>query len=270
MSDQVNENIPQQEETNEAPLEFYIDQDSKLTFPTLAYSALTSTDELCRMAKVIFQNFADYYGISVNFNQNNGALTLSVHFAQIENQDPDKYYAFEPNGTFKGNKESGLRRIQQFEKTVTEGNKFTLSENGKSAMAKYMSKNARDQKGDVKWGALGLITQYSETPFGGQTVVCNVINFVSPIAVLRELYGDKARVLESVDENGQAVLTEVEVDYEINVLQSLQQPNMYGALTTPPNEGPFKIDIRQINKVQLKKAAKEVGVNISIGRNIIR
>ena len=259
-------------EEKREPLEFYIEDDQKLVFPTLAYSTLTSSDELCLMAKAIFQNFADYYGTSVNFNPSNGQLSLCVHFAQIENQEDGKYYAFEPNsGKLNGaGTESGLRRIQQFDRTISEGNKFSITEDGKSAMAKYMNRMAKDGDGNVRWNAIGTITQYCDpAPLGSQPVICNVINNVSPIAVLRELYGDKARLLSSIDENGKVEVEEVDVDYDILVLQSLQQPGING-LATPANEGPFKIDIRMINKQQLKKSAKEVGMNLVMGRNIIK
>lgn len=266
MSDQSN---AQQQEENQA-LEFFIDKNDKLVFPTLANSILTTSDELCRMAKMIFQNFEDYYGTVAVIN--NGVLTLSVHFAQIENRNDGAYYAFEPNGSLNGaNKESGLRRIKQFDRTVTEGNKFSITENGKSAMGKFMSRQAKDQNGNVKWNALGVITQYSDAQlFGGTPILCNVINLVDPIAVLKELYGEEARLLTSIDEDGNAVLEETPVDYEILVLSSLQVPGINGALNTPSNEGPFKIDIRQINKKQLKKSAQQVGMNLTMGRNIIK
>lgn len=251
--------------------EIFIDQDSKLVFPTLAYSNLTSTDQLCKMMQAIFSVYADYYGATVTYNPNTNQLTLNAHFAQLENQEEGKVYAFEPNGVLKGkNSESGLRRIQQFERTVSEGNRFSITEDGKTGLAKFITRSFKNDKNEVKWAALGLITQYYDpAPFGGQAVTCNVINGISPIAILKELYGDKANIYVGKDADGQAAFEETDVEYEIVVISSLQQPN-YNGVVSNPSEGPFKIDIRQISKKRLQESAKEVGVNFAFGKRIIR
>lgn len=257
--------------TEKEVFEIYVDQDSKAVFPTLAYSNLTSTDTLCKMATQIFSVYADFYGCIVNYNATNSQLTLCAHFAQMENLEDGKIYAFEPTGVLKGNStESGLRRIQKFERTVSEGNKFTLTEDGKSGLAKFMTRGTRNEKGEVKWGSIGLVTQYADpAPFGGQSVTCNVVNNISPIAILRELYGDKAKLLSGIDENGNAIIEDTDVEYEIVVISSLAQPG-YNGMMQPAADGPFKIDIRQISKKRLQESAKEVGVNFAMGRRIIR
>ena len=257
-------------EAEKEVFEIFVDQDNKAIFPTLAYSNLTSSDILIQMASSILSVYADYYGCVVNFNPSSGQLTLCAHFAQIEYLEDGKIYAFEPTGVLKGtNTQSGLRRIQQFERTVSEGNKFSITEDGKSGLAKFMTRGTKNEKGEVRWGLTGMITQYSNpAPFGGQVVTCNVVNNISPIAILRELYGDKAKILSGIDDNGQAIIDNVDVDYEIVVISSLQQPGY--ASQQNVNEGPFKIDIRQISKKRLQESAKEIGFNPTFGRRIIR
>ena len=258
-------------ETEKDLFEIFVDQQDKLVFPTLAYSNLTSSDELCKIAGTILSAYADYYGCTANYNPQNGQLTLCAHFAQIENQEEGKVYAFEPTGAIKGNgSESGLRRIQQFENTVSNGNKFSITDAGKSGLAKFMSGATKNEKGEVKWNALGVLTQYFDpAPFGQQGVTTNVVNNISPIAIFRELYGDKAKALAGVDDNGSAIIEDVDVEYEIVVLRSLAQPG-YNGMQTNPSEGPFSIDIRQISKKRLQESAKEIGVNCAFGKKIIR
>ena len=274
MSDIKNpENVAQQTEgANEEKekLEFYIEQEDKLVFPTLSYNAVMSTDDLCNLANMIFSNFADHYGTKIVM-QPNGVLTFSVLFAQIENQDEEKYYAFEPGSSlYKGKRESGLRRILQLDKTITNGNKFQITEDGKSAMLKYMENDTKDGKGNVKWNNPNIITTHLEQPIGGMNPIpCNVINFVSVTRVLEEIYGTKARLLTGISESGDAIIEETDVYYMIIPGAVVPKHSIYG-MNTPSNEGPFQVEIKQISSPMTGKTLRDLGINYAYSSNIIR
>ena len=273
MSDIKDENVQQNTGDNDVTedrLEFYIDQDSKLVFPTLSYNAVMSTDELCNIANLIFGNFADHYGTKINM-QPNGQLTFSVVFAQIENRDESKYYAFEPSSSlYKGQRESGLRRVLQLEKTIANGNKFQISEDGKSAMSKYMENDTKDNKGNVRWNSTQIITSYIENPVGGlNPIPCNVINFVSVTKVLEEVYGTKARLLTGISDNGDAIIEETDVYYLVVPGAVVPKHTIYG-MATPTNEGPFQVEIKQVSTPMTGKTLRDLGINYAYSSNIIR
>lgn len=261
MSDSVNNtnNTSEEAKKEKDVFEIVVDQDSKMTFPTLASSKLETTDHLCELANTLFKPiFADWKGSVVNFNPNTGRLYMSLFFDQTIPVADGEIRGFEPLGGAKEESNSGLRRIQSFEQRQTEGNKFTISENAKSGLAKFIAKDNRQT--EVNWKALGLITQD-----GDANVTRNVVNFIDPRAILREIYGTKINVFVGHDENGAPVFEEHEVDYQIIVLRASASAAMDNKR---PEEGPFDIDIRQIDKAQLVDSQQKMGVR-STGRRII-
>ena len=266
---EVNNTTP--EEVKEE-LELVIDQDQKMKFPTLASSKLTSTDELCGWVNRLFgEVFADYDGSVVKFNQSTGRLYISLFFNQIDAVAEGDIRAFEPaGGTDKSDTNSGLRRIQALERTVINGNKYVITDAAKSMLAKCV---AKDNRGEVNWNALNLITQnFEPVSYGyGKGKTQNVINLIDPRAVLRELFGTKVNTYVGNDENGAPVFEEHDADYEIIVLRALGYPNQF--MMNPqvtPEEGPFEIDIRQIDQKQLIESQKRLGITATIGKRIIR
>lgn len=252
--------------------EIVIDQDQKMKFPTLASSKLTSTDELCGWANRLFGAvFADYDGSVVKYNQSTGRLYMSLFFNQIETTGDGELRAFEPaGGADKSETNSGLRRIQALERTVINGNKYTITDAAKSALAKFVVK---DNRGEVNWNRLDLITQnFEPSGYGyGKGKTQNVVNLIDPRAVLRELFGTKINVFVGNDENGSPVFEEHNADYEIIVLRALGYANQF--MMNPqstPEEGPFEIDIRQIDQEQLVESQKRLGITGSLGKRIIR
>ena len=262
-------NVTEEVKTDQFSID--VDQEDKLKFPTLASSDLTSTDELCRWANMLFGDvFADYDGCVPKFNTQTGRLTLSLFFKQVEQSDGE-LYAFESAMNNKGNESnSGLRRIQRLENTVMNGNKFTLTDSAKSALAKFMAREVKNSHGEVNWSRLDLVTQHFEPAYGSygaRGTTSNVINFVDPREVLRELYGTTVETYVGKDENGAAVFEQHETDYEIIVIRAIamQMPGMQ-----VPEEGPFQIDIRQVDKQQLIESQKQLGVTTTFGKRIIR
>lgn len=248
--------------------EICIDQNQKMKFPTLASSQLTSTDELCEWANSIFKPvFADYKGSVVKYNANTGRLYMSLYFYQIDSIADGELRAFEPvGGAIKAENNSGLRRIQALDRIVANGNKFVITDAAKSAIAKFVTK---DNRGEVNWNALNLITQHFESD-GYKGITYNVINLIDPRTVMRELFGTKINAYVGNDENGTPVFEEHEADYEIIVLRALGFANqlmMSGQST--PEEGPFEIDVRQIDKEQLIASQKRLGITNSWGKRII-
>lgn len=259
------------EETKEE-FEIVIEKDQKMKFPTLASSKLTSTDELCGWANRLFGSvFADYDGCVVKFNQSTGRLYMSLFFNQIGDAADGQLIAFEPaNATDKSDSNSGLRRIQALERTVINGNKYVITDAAKSALAKFV---AKDNRGEVNWNALNLITQNFE-PAGygfGKGKTQNVINLIDPRAVLRELFGTTISVYVGNDENGNPVFEDHNADYQILVLRALGFANQFAMnAQTTPEEGPFEIDIRQVDQEQLIESQKRLGIATTFGKRIIR
>lgn len=265
MSTDVKTEAAEKKET----MKIKVAQEDKLVFPSIAYSEITSSDKLCKDARPLFSVFGDFVGFGVNFNQLNGLFTMSAYFKQVDESDTG-FKAFSRDITSKSDQSRGIQRIQRFDRVASEGNKFHLEDDAAEMIAPFMHRTVYTNNGEVNWDRNGVVTTRAIQSSFAAPITYSVINFIDPIKILREMYGAKANVYVG-NSDGAPVIEEREVSYQIFVMGSIASmtPNPYGGPMQENPEGPFKLDIRQVDVNETHKAAKEVGLNIQIGPRII-
>ena len=259
------------EAVDEQAMKIEVAPEDKLVFPTVAYSDITSSDKLCKDAKPLFGLvFGDFVGFGVNFNTLTGLFTMSAYFKQVDDAG-DAFQAFSRDVTGKGgDQNSGIQRIQRFDRVASEGNKFHLNDDAAEMIAPFMHRAALTNNGEVNWKMAGVITTRAIQNTFSAPVTYSVINFIDPIKILREMYGAEADIYVGKDNAGNPVTEKKEVSYQILVMGSIATtPNPYGVQQQDNPEGPFKLDIRQVDVDSVHAAAKEVGLNIQVGPRII-
>ena len=232
--------------------ELEISDEQKNSFESVVSIAIKRTDKyLVPMAREIFGSvFEDLNSVAVKIDAN-GRFTMSLFFAQTE-QAAGGTYAF--NFVAKEENASGFRRILALENCVKNGNKFTITDVAKGIFSKFMINEVKDHSGNVDWTKPGIITQQSGTTRAGLPVEFNVINFIDPIKLIKAYTSNLD--ITAIDEAGNAVVENIDVDYQIQYLATL--PTGYPG-QFPPEYGPFRVQVTRLNKKALHEAMAEAG-----------
>ncbi len=242
-------------------------QEDKLPFPTVAYSEYMSSDDFCKTAKPLFGTvFGDFVGFGVYLDTSAAmpVLTMSAFFKQVDDAG-DAFQAFSRDVTGKNDQNSGIQRIQRFERVASEGNKFHLNDEAKEMIAPFMHVKALNHKGEVVWDRAGVVTYRASQSAFSAPITYSVINYIDPIKILREIYGSKANIYVGNDESGNAVIEEKEVAYQII---PMPMANGAGQMVQAGPEGPFNLYINQVDLENAHSAAVAVGINVQFGPRI--
>lgn len=240
-------------------------QEDKLPFPTVAYADYMSSDDFCKIAKPLFGVFEDFvgFGVYLDTNSNIPILTMSAFFKQVD--DAGDFQAFSRDVNGKNNQNSGIQRLQRFERVAAEGNKFHISDTAKEMIAPFMHPKALTNKGDVNWDKAGVITYRASQSAFSAPITYSVINYIDPIKILREIYGSKANIYTANDADGKPIINEKEVGYQII---PMPMANGAGQMLQSTPEGPFNLYITQVDLENAHTAAIAVGINVQFGPRI--
>ena len=257
--------VTKTEAAEENAMKIEVAQEDKLPFPTVAYSDYMSSDDFCKTAKPLFGVFGDFvgFGVYLDTSANMPVLTMSAFFKQVD--DAGDFQAFSRDVTGKNDQNSGIQRIQRFDRVAAEGNKFHLNDEAKEMIAPFMHPKALTNKGEVNWDRAGVVTYRASQSAFSAPITYSVINYIDPIKILREIYGSKANIYVGNDVNGNPVVEAKEVGYQII---PMPMANGAGQMLQAGPEGPFNLYINQVDLENAHSAAVAVGINVQFGPRI--
>ena len=198
-------------------------EEHKLVFPTLRHTMVTSSIELDGTFAQIFKSaYDDFTGFRPCRDRQTGRFYLTACFEQKQYPE-NASTAFEFG--VKQKESTGFERIQSLYRMTTEGNRFHLTDEAKKEIGRFVGIEGRDRNKDVLWNSAEVVSQLGDpqTSFGMPSKTYNVINYIDPVILLKEVYGTKAKVYVG-DENDVPQIETHLVEYEINVLGPLATP----------------------------------------------
>ncbi len=247
-------------EENAKVMKIEVAQEDKLQFPTVSYALYQTSDDFCKTANPLFEVFGDFvgFGVYLDTSTNIPLLTMSAFFKQVD--DAGDFQAFSRDVTGKNDQNSGIQRIQRFDRVASEGNKFHLNDEAKEMIAPFMHAKVLTNKGEVNWDRTGVVTYRASQSAFSAPVTYSVVNYIDPIKILREIYGSMANIYLG---NGETA--EKEVGYQI-IPMPMANPTGQPMQSGP--EGPFQLYITQVDLKNAHQAAVAVGINVQFGPRI--
>ena len=244
-----------------------VEYDHKEAFLGMDLHTMMSSIDLDKKFKTLFEDtFADFVGFRPAWNMNNGRFTLSAFFVQKEFKDGVKT-AFTMQ---KQDKSAALTaRIKRMQNIASNASFFELSEDAKNAFKDYMAIEAKDVSGkNIRWDNNDVVCQLGDPVQGqiGMSKTYNVIHYIDPLPLLRTLYGEKADMVDGYDDDGNPLVREVDVDYDIavlgiqtniNAMNGVQEPNV---MATGITNKPVVLDIHQVNSKGMQAISKSLGI----------
>lgn len=194
-------------------------------FPLTDRGTTMSTIEMDKQFKLLIGSvFEDIFGVRPSWNLATGRLTVSLFFDQAKHS-PDAITAFKVNAV--DGSTGGLDRINRFFNLNAATSMFYLTDEAKEALAPFMADDAKNRDGSIRWESLDVVTQAQDNVSSfGMSKAYNVINYLNPVALLKAIYGDKAKGI-GTDDEGNYSIVERDVDYTIEI-KGIQIPQNNG------------------------------------------
>lgn len=251
-----------QEVKNNAGLEIGIGKGDKAVFPTMGHVKVTSSTEMIKWFKPLFSVFEDFAGFRSNWNTQTNQFYLSACFIQGD-YAPDACVAFRPN-VVKGSKSSGWARVNSFNRATREGNRYHLQDEVRDAIGKYIGMLGRNRDRSINWENRNIVSQICDNPNTMNPRTYNLINFIDPILLLKEIFGSEVSMNTGTDAEGNAIFEDHAVEYGIIVTGPLelnsQFPQQIQITNTPIVNIPVKLQITQVDGKELEDSAAAIGM----------
>src|SRR5574344_77517 len=231
--------------------EFKITIDEHMEFEPICDSKFITSTDLCTLFSQLFsQCFADYEGCS--FETPGGVPSITLYFNHKENLDPTKPLACSKDAPEDKIQNSTLRRTRLLQDRMVNGDRFRLTEVGKSGLKDLIVDDRRllNQNNDIQWNKIvsDVVDPASGFMVGQQyTQVTNL----DPAKILGVLYGSGNN-----DENWA---------YAVQIIKSMPVVSM-GQVANKN----FMLNVLRVSDKNITEFTKKIGLTVSSGLNIIR
>ena len=251
--------IRNDEEQTTKEKSFKIKVKSKDDFKPIADVKYISSKEFgSTITKIFKAAYADCVGCKIEPISNTNQLMISLYFDHNDHTNDPRPVACSLNNSVNSSKNSLVNEIRARHDRLEHGDKFFLTEEGKSGLADFLIDNQYlfDGQGEPKWGK--IVSEVSEMEgnyYGAPRIPYTKVSFL-----------DLSKFAELIFGTGDEVNHWV---YLVNVKNSLPSPNaMFGG--NPNANRNFVLEIQRISKEETENLATLYGFTFSSGLDIIR
>ena len=244
--------------TNNKPETLDIQIEQHLKFNSIADICYMSSVEFCELVSAAFkQIFSDWDGCKMVPvpNSNQGQLQMQFFFNHREGDAPEGMYKACSRDTNVQAKSDTLAAIRRRDYYMSNGDRFHLTEDGKSALAKFFFDGATvfNRDGSIKENSVTSEVHDGAGDFMSTSIPqqLTMVSFIDPIKVATFLFGSK-------DDNGDGWV------YNITPKRSMNT-GYYGT-----NNANYVLSIERISVEQTKKLAASYGLVFTNGLGIVR
>lgn len=250
---------PEQEETK---YEIRVKDHEK--FEWISTQKFIDSDELCRKAVALFKSaYADLEGVQFEVNQQ-GKCYLALYFNHSEpEKDPagraNGVTRVKPNNNGKKINNSTINAIRAHDLRALSGDRYYLTEEGMSGLARYIDNQCIDRKeGKVMWDKIVAETSVRQQYYGQPPIVYTKVSMIDVQKFVTEWYGEDG-------DNGKVI-------YGVDVRKSIpfidkNNPMLGGVGGFEPK---YFLAITAVDENEVLSLANKFGVTTNVGFNIIR
>jgi hypothetical protein len=239
--------------------ELDINLDQPLRFTSISDTLYMNSVELCEKISSIMKSvFVDFEGCRMIPVPNSpiGQLQLQFYFNHREADVPaGMYKAVTKDGKNEASNQT-LAAIRRHDRLLNEGDRYFLTDDGKSGLKKFFFDGATvfEKDGSVKWNRVCAEVSDSANQFMPTQLPQQLtqVSFIDPVKFVTMLYG-------ASDEDGEGWV------YNISVKRSMPNAMGYGN-----NSANFVLGIDRISVAQTKKLAAQYGLVFTNGLGIVR
>ena len=226
---------------NESKEKFSITVESKEPFPAVAKQDITTSTRLGHLFSKLFDVFEDFEGVKIEVNAY-GQIGVAAYFRHADFGN-DALVAFcrdekDPS------KNDTMERIRRQRRIREEGVKFYPTKEAKEAFEDFLLPNIKNQK-SIDWNRI-VADETNPTPYGTAEVLSK-IQFIDPVALLREIYGTK-------NDAGH------DCDYKIDVISSKH------SIGVPE----YIFSVTTMDRDETDRAARDSGIVVTNALGIIK
>ena len=239
-----------------AQTELNIDVAQPLKFKSILDTVYINSVELCEQISAAMKSvYVDFEGCRMVPVPNTNQLQLQFFFNHREYDVPEGMYkAVTKDGKNEANNQT-LAAIRRHDRLLNEGDRYFLTDDGKSGLKKFFFDGATvfEKDGSVKWNRVCAEVSDSANQFMPTQLPQQLtqVSFIDPVKFVTMLYG-------AADEDGEGWV------YNLSVKRSM--PSMaYGS-----NSSNYVLAIERISVAQTKKLAAQYGLVFTNGLGIVR
>ena len=236
---------------------FTITVDEHEKFDHISDTKFVSSTDFCGLVSQMFNTYADFEGCSYEVVPGTNSHMIALYFnhklAGTDTQPEDGRGIAITKNADSSAKNNTLRSTRNFMNRYNNGDKFFLTEDGKSGLTPFLFDQNRSLykgNGEVNWEK---ITQEVADGNYGMPQQYTKVSYIDPAKVAEAIYG-------KVDNDGTKWV------YGVRVLRSIPTIAL-GGNNVSTN---FMLAIERVCESEVMKLAQVLGVGVNSGLNIIR